>query len=73
MKADIHPKYQDTQYSCACGAEFVIRSTMRQQVKLEICSSCHPLYTGKEKLMDTEGRIDRFKKKYENVSFGKKK
>jgi large subunit ribosomal protein L31 len=68
MKADIHPKYESTSYRCACGASFEIGSTMGGEVKLEICSNCHPLYTGKEKLMDTEGRIERFKKKYERVT-----
>ena len=68
MKADIHPKYVPTSYRCACGAEFEINSTLGGEVKLEICSQCHPLYTGKEKLMDTEGRIERFRKKYKNAS-----
>ncbi len=65
MKPSIHPKYEETTYKCACGAEFIIGSTMGGTVKLDICSNCHPLYTGKEKLMDTEGRIERFKKKYQ--------
>lgn len=73
MKADIHPKYTDTKFSCACGFESTIRSTLGGVHKVDICSNCHPLYTGKEKLVDTEGRIDRFKKKYENLSVGKKK
>ena len=72
MKPEIHPKYDNTAYKCACGAEYEIGSTMGPEVKIEICANCHPLYTGKDKLMDTEGRIDRFKKKYSNVSFGKK-
>jgi large subunit ribosomal protein L31 len=67
MKEGIHPKYNQTTYKCACGASFEIGSTMKDEVKLEICSQCHPLYTGKEKLVDTEGRIERFKKKYQNV------
>ncbi|MDT8445688.1 MAG: 50S ribosomal protein L31 [bacterium] len=73
MKADIHPKYIDTTYSCACGAEFVIPSTTGGIVKVDVCSQCHPLYTGKEKMVDREGRIDRFKKKYENFTPGGKK
>lgn len=73
MKTDIHPKYEDTTYSCACGAEFVIPATMGGVVKLDICNQCHPLYTGKEKMLDTEGRIDRFKKKYANFTPGGKK
>ena len=68
MKSDIHPKYQETTFSCACGAKFNIGSTMGGEFKVEICSNCHPLYTGKEKLVDTAGRIDRFKKKYENFT-----
>lgn len=68
MKPSIHPKYEETTYKCACGAEFTIGSTLSgTTVKLDICSNCHPLYTGKEKLMDTEGRIDRFRKKYQKV------
>lgn len=66
MKAEIHPKYQETLFSCACGAEFRVGSTLGGESKIEICSNCHPLYTGKEKLVDTEGRIDRFKNKYKN-------
>jgi len=73
MKADIHPKYEDTQFECACGAVNTIPSTMGGVVKVDICSNCHPLYTGQEKLMDTEGRIDRFKKKYQNFTPGKSK
>jgi len=68
MKAEIHPKYENTVFKCACGAQFEIRSTMGGEVRLEICSQCHPLYTGKEKLVDTEGRIERFKKKYKKYS-----
>jgi len=73
MKANIHPKYEDTQFTCACGATHTIPSTMGGVVKMEVCSSCHPLYTGQEKLMDTEGRIDRFKKKYQNFTPGNNK
>ena len=68
MKKNIHPKYQQTDYSCVCGAKFNIGSTITKEIKVEICSNCHPLYTGKEKLIDTAGRIDRFKKKYENFT-----
>jgi large subunit ribosomal protein L31 len=68
MKAEIHPKYENTHFKCACGAQFEIGSTMGGDVKIEICSQCHPLYTGKEKLMDTEGRIERFNKKYKNFA-----
>ena len=63
MKKDIHPKYVKTTASCACGATFEIGST-KADVKVEICSKCHPFFTGKQKLVDSAGRIDRFKKKY---------
>ena len=66
MKENIHPKYEVTDYSCACGETFQTRSTQGGSVKLEICSQCHPLYTGKEKMVDTAGRIERFKKKYQS-------
>ena len=64
MKPGIHPKYEVTTYNCACGNSIEIGSTMGGTIKLEICSKCHPLYTGKEKVVDTEGRIERFKRKY---------
>jgi len=65
MKNDIHPKYIDTQISCVCGAEYPTRSTVSSGViKIEICSNCHPFYTGKQKLVDTAGRVEKFKKKY---------
>ncbi len=67
MKEGIHPKYGQAIYKCACGASFEIGSTLSGEVKIEICSQCHPLYTGKEKLIDTEGRIERFKRKYQKV------
>ena len=65
MKPDIHPEYTETTIRCACGNEIRTRAT-RKDMKVEICSNCHPLYTGKQKIMDTEGRIDRFMKKYGN-------
>ena len=63
MKNDIHPKYADTGIRCACGAEFEAGSTSRD-IRIEICSQCHPFFTGKQKLVDTAGRIERFRKKY---------
>jgi large subunit ribosomal protein L31 len=63
MKADIHPEYTETTIRCACGNEIRTRAT-RKDIRVEICSSCHPLFTGKQKIVDTEGRIDRFLKKY---------
>ena len=63
MKKDIHPNYTRTTASCACGASFDVGST-KENIKVEICSQCHPFFTGKQKLVDSAGRIDRFKKKY---------
>ena len=66
MKEGIHPDYKVTTISCACGESFQIRST-KANVKLDICSNCHPFYTGKQKLIDTEGRVDKFRKKYKKA------
>jgi len=63
MKDNIHPKYNLTKISCACGNIIETRSTTKD-IKVEICSSCHPFFTGKQKLVDTAGRIERFRKKY---------
>jgi large subunit ribosomal protein L31 len=63
MKEKIHPKYVETTIRCACGAEYTTRST-RPDLHIEICSNCHPFFTGKQKLMDTAGRVERFNKKY---------
>ena len=63
MKEGIHPKYEATTIKCACGAVFETRST-KKDIKVEICSKCHPFFTGKQKLVDAGGRVDKFKKKY---------
>jgi len=63
MKEKIHPKYEMTKISCACGNVIETRSTVRD-IKVEICSACHPFFTGKQKLVDTAGRIERFRRKY---------
>ncbi|MDR2953039.1 MAG: 50S ribosomal protein L31 [Treponema sp.] len=63
MKDKIHPKYEMTKISCACGNVIETRSTVKD-IKVEICSACHPFFTGKQKLVDTAGRIERFRKKY---------
>lgn len=63
MKEGIHPEYQLTTIKCACGNEIQTRSTVKN-ITVEICSQCHPFFTGKQKLVDTAGRIERFKKKY---------
>ncbi len=63
MRKDIHPAYKPAVITCACGSEIKTRSTM-EKISVEICSQCHPFFTGKQKLVDTAGRIERFKKKY---------
>ena len=63
MKKDIHPKYNLTTASCACGHEFETGSTV-DNIRVEICSACHPFYTGKQKLVDSAGRVERFQRKY---------
>ena len=63
MKENIHPKYEETTITCACGEVIKTKST-RKDIKVEICSKCHPFYTGKQKLVDTGGRVDRFKKRF---------
>jgi large subunit ribosomal protein L31 len=62
MKADIHPEYVFTTVHCSCGNEFVTRST-KAELHVEICSACHPFYTGKQKLVDTGGRVERFQRR----------
>ncbi|OGL39211.1 MAG: 50S ribosomal protein L31 [Candidatus Schekmanbacteria bacterium RBG_16_38_11] len=63
MKKGIHPEYKDTIITCACGEVIQTRST-KQNLRIEICSKCHPFFTGKQKLMDTAGRVERFRRKY---------
>lgn len=63
MKEGIHPNYVDTTITCACGNVIKTRST-KENIRVEICSKCHPFYTGKQKLVDTGGRVDRFKKRF---------
>ena len=63
MKNDIHPEYLETTARCACGNEIQVGST-RKDIRVEICSKCHPFFTGKQKLVDTAGRIERFRRKY---------
>ena len=72
MKKKIHPKVHNAKVSCVCGNNFEVAST-KEIIKVEICSLCHPFYTGKQKLIDTAGRVDRFRKKYANVNPIKKK
>jgi len=63
MKKEIHPEYKETSIKCACGSEVSVGST-KSDLTVEICSQCHPFYTGKQKLVDSAGRIERFKRKY---------
>jgi large subunit ribosomal protein L31 len=70
MKEKIHPPYQQTTVRCACGNEIPTGST-KKDIRVEICSQCHPFFTGKQKLMDSAGRIERFQKKYNKTTMGK--
>ena len=65
MKADIHPKYHDIAVTCSCGATFTTKSTMaKDPFHIEVCAACHPFYTGKQKIVDTAGRVEKFRQKY---------
>jgi large subunit ribosomal protein L31 len=64
MRADIHPNYGQIKVTCACGNKFETGSTLGKDLNIEICSECHPFYTGKQKVMDTAGRVGRFKERY---------
>jgi large subunit ribosomal protein L31 len=66
MKEDIHPQYQECTVICACGNTFKTRST-KKEIRVEICSQCHPFFTGKQKLVDSAGRVEKFRKKYGNA------
>ncbi len=72
MKAGIHPEYVKATVSCACGMKFETRS-VAGDLKVDICSACHPFFTGTQKIVDTEGRVERFKKKYANLPAAKTK
>jgi len=64
MKPEIHPNYSEMSVICACGNTFKTKSTLGQDLNVEICNDCHPFFTGKQKLIDTAGRVDRFNKRY---------
>lgn len=64
MKPEIHPAYADVKVTCSCGNEFVTRSTRGEDFHIEVCSQCHPFYTGKQKIVDTAGRVEKFRQKY---------
>ena len=63
MKKDIHPEYAEANVTCACGNTFITRST-KKEIRVEICSQCHPFFTGKQKFVDSAGRVEKFKRKY---------
>jgi len=64
MKTDIHPGYHEIQVTCSCGNTWQTRSTMSKALHVEVCSNCHPFYTGKQKIVDTAGRVEKFRQKY---------
>jgi large subunit ribosomal protein L31 len=64
MKASTHPEYTEITVNCSCGNTFKTRSTVGRDLQVDVCSSCHPFYTGKQKIVDTAGRVDKFRKKY---------
>ena len=64
MKTAIHPEYQEIQVTCSCGNTWKTRSTMTKALHVEVCSNCHPFYTGKQKIVDTAGRVEKFRQKY---------
>ncbi|MCC7443062.1 MAG: 50S ribosomal protein L31 [Bdellovibrionales bacterium] len=66
MKQAIHPRYVEARVVCACGNTFETRAT-KDEIRVEVCSNCHPFFTGKQRMMDTEGRVERFRNRYKNV------
>ncbi|HEU4708528.1 MAG TPA: 50S ribosomal protein L31 [Methylophilaceae bacterium] len=64
MKADIHPNYTEVSVTCSCGNKFKTRSTTGKDMNIEVCAQCHPFYTGKQKIVDTAGRVEKFRQKY---------
>lgn len=64
MKKDIHPEYFEVEVTCSCGNNFKTKSTVNKPLRIEVCSLCHPFYTGKQKIVDTAGRVERFRQKY---------
>jgi large subunit ribosomal protein L31 len=64
MKSDIHPEYHEIEVTCSCGNTYKMRSTMKKALHIEVCSACHPFYTGKQKIIDTAGRVEKFNRKY---------
>ena len=71
MKADIHPRYEEITARCSCGNEIKTRSTLLQDITIDVCSRCHPFFTGKQKIVDSGGRVDRFNKRFAGRSLKK--
>jgi large subunit ribosomal protein L31 len=67
MRADIHPEYHPTKIMCVCGHSWETRSTVAGEIHVDICSDCHPFFTGKQKLIDTAGRVERFRRRYASM------
>jgi large subunit ribosomal protein L31 len=68
MKPEIHPDYTEIKVVCSCGNEFTTRSTLGQDLHVEVCSSCHPFYTGRQKIVDSGGRVDKFRRRYNKTA-----
>ena len=74
MKAEIHPKYEEITVSCSCGNSFTTKSTVGRDLQLDVCSKCHPFYTGQQKIVDTAGRVEKYKERFGSIaSLAKKK
>ena len=73
MRAKIHPDYTDAKIVCLCGHSFETRSTSGPEIHVEVCSNCHPFYTGTQKIVDTAGRVERFKQRYKDKEYNKGK
>jgi len=73
MQANIHPEYREITVSCSCGHKFVTSSTLGKDLNIEVCNECHPFYTGKQKIVDTAGRVERFKGKFAGFSVSRNK
>ena len=70
MKPEIHPAYQDIKATCSCGNVVETRSTLEEDIHLDVCSACHPFYTGKQKFVDTAGRVEKFRRKFGKITSG---
>jgi large subunit ribosomal protein L31 len=71
MQAEIHPNYEVINVSCACGNAFQTRSTLGKDLRVDLCSGCHPFFTGTQKIVDSAGRVERFSKKYGSIDYSK--